>query len=276
MDQIVEGFLRALPGRVHYLAEVRAIQIRPECVVVTYLDRRSGREHRMTADACISNIPLPLLSEILDEDGSNVSAPFRDAVGQLQLGPACKVGWQANRRFWELDDQIYGGISWIDHPIIQIWYPSHDYFTERGTFVGAYSFADAALLMSELSPAERLLLAREGGARLHSAIADDAIVPEALGISVAWGNVPYQRGAYAAWTDTEEQRAAYERLLAPDTPDNPRLWIVGDQVASLGPWQEGAMMSAEWVAQQVTGAIPSKAPEVFRAPQARYLVNRFP
>jgi len=277
MDQIVQGFLRALPGRVQYGAEVEAISIRPEAVHVTYRDRRRGQRHRISADACVSNIPLPLLRDVIAGSDSNVSADFRDAVGQLDLNPGCKIGWQANRRFWETENHIYGGMSWIDHPIIQMWYPSNDYSSRLGTIVGAYTFGDSAIAMGQMSPVDRLQLAREGGARLHPEIADGAIVPEALGISIAWQNHPWQGGgAFPGWRETEHQRQAYERLLAPDTPENPRLWIVGDQVASLGAWQEGAMMSAEWVAQQVSGAIPSKAPEIFRAPAARCMVDSLP
>jgi monoamine oxidase len=275
MDQIVAGFLRALRGRVliQYAAQVKAISIRPHDVRVTYLDSRSGLEQQIEADACISNIPLPLLRGILAGGESNVSAEFRDAVAAMDFNPGCKVGWQANRRFWELDDQIYGGMSFIDHPIIQMWYPSNDYSSKKGAIVGAYTFGEVARAMGEMSLVERLALTREGGEKLHPQIADPTIVPPVLGISVAWQNVPWQRGAFPGWTDTQAHRQAYQRLLAPDQPDNPRLWLVGDQVGSLGAWQEGAMMSAEWVAQQVTGAIPSRAPEIFRAPESRQMLS---
>ena len=35
-----------------------------------------------------------------------------------------KVGLQFARRCWEEDEAIYGGISWTNLPIRQIWYPS--------------------------------------------------------------------------------------------------------------------------------------------------------
>ena len=278
MDQIVQGFLRApaLRNRVRFQAEVKSISIRQDEVRVTYNDLNGGGTRHMKADACVSNIPLPLLEGIIADGDSNVSPGFREAVGQMSFSPSVKIGWQANQRFWEHEDQIYGGISWLDHPITQMWYPSNDYFSRRGTVLGSYTFGDVASVLGEMTLSERLAAAREGGALLHPQFNDHKMVPQSRGLSVAWQNVPYQRGAFPHWEDTPVQRDAYQRLLAADQPGNPRLWVVGDQVASLGAWQEGAMMSAEWVAQQVTGAIPSESPQILRVPEARYLIDSLP
>lgn len=54
-------------------------------------------------------------------------------------------GERANKCFWEDDrNTMYGGISWTDHNITQIWYPSNDYFSSRGTLTGAYNFGKNA------------------------------------------------------------------------------------------------------------------------------------
>ena len=61
---------------------------------------------------------------------------------------------------------------------------------------------------------------------------------------------------------------AYARLLAPDR----RFHLVGDQVSTLPGWQEGAMMSAEHVVEQIGGRRPRTVPEIRRAPNTRRLV----
>ena len=50
-----------------------------------------------------------------------------------------KVGLQFKRRFWEEDEQIYGGITYTDLPIGQISYPSSGFFGDgKGVLLGAY------------------------------------------------------------------------------------------------------------------------------------------
>ena len=93
-------------------------------------------------------------------------AQFRTDKVDPKLFLACttKVGWQADRSLWQgsgFHDQfdktinqsvqqvkpsevgvvpIYGGISWTDHPIKQIWYPSTAFHDQKGVLTGAYNF----------------------------------------------------------------------------------------------------------------------------------------
>ena len=39
---------------------------------------------------------------------------------------------------------IFGGISWTDNEIAQIWYPSDAYHDEKGILTGAYNFSSTA------------------------------------------------------------------------------------------------------------------------------------
>ena len=213
-------------------------------VKVTY----NGTE-TMDVDFCVSNIPLTVLKDI-DLDG--FSPTFHDAIRRGAFSNACKVGWQANKRFWELKDYIFGGISWIEHPITQMWYPSNDYFSDKGVLTGAYNYARTARDFGRLPLPARLDKAYEGGRLLHEQAFEPGgnVVPKDLGISIAWQNVPYQKGCSAVWNSMSDQdEADFERLLAPDL--NNRFYIVGDQVSSLPGWQEGALMSAEHVFDQI-------------------------
>lgn len=258
MDQIVEGFLRKVGELIDYKAVVTKIGLVDDGVEVTYRDRR-GRERRERADYCISNIPMPVLKGI---SAPSFSKEFSDAIAQVHFTNGCKVGWQANKRFWENDDnQIFGGISWTDHIIAQMWYPSNDYFSKKGTMTGAYipgahraygerPVVDDARTFGRLSLADRLQAAREGGMRLHPEIGDDRVVPLSRGVSIAWQHVPFQRGQAADYDPKDaKDRAAYARLLEPEG----RFLVVGDQVSPLPGWQEGAIMSALHAIEHVSG-----------------------
>lgn len=262
MDRIVEGFKRQVGNLISYGSEVTAIRISEGGVEVEYTER--GRRATASADWCLSSIPLPLLQKI----PANFSEDFKKAVDHGRFDPTCKVGWQANERFWESDKyEIYGGISYIDDTITQMWYPSNDYFTKNGTLTGAYNYTKNAVALGKMKLADRLRLAREQGKRLHPEIGDPRIVPEELGLSIAWQNVPFQRGGWANWSPEDDE--AYERLLAPDR----RFHVLGDQVSTLPGWQEGAMMSAEHVVEQIGGIRPLTVPDVKQAPNTRRLVQ---
>lgn len=267
MDQIVEGFKRKIGGLIDYQSEVKEIRLLPDGIEVHSVNRFSGARSQFRADWCLSNIPLPLLQKI----PANFSPDFKWAVDQARFDPTCKVGWQANERFWESDKyQIYGGISYINDTITQIWYPSEGYFSSRGTLTGAYNYEKSAVKLGAMGLQERLGLAREQATRLHPEFASREIVPEELGLSIAWHNIPFQRGGWANWSaDSATDSKAYARLLAPDG----RFHVVGDQVSTLPGWQEGAMMSAEHVVEQIGGIRPLTVPQIKRAPHTRRLVQ---
>ena len=271
MDQIVEGFKRKVGQLIKYQCEVVDIRLQETGVEVTYRNRATGARTTTKADHCVSNIPLPVLSGI----PSDLSPEYKGAIKLGKFAKTCKVGWQANRRFWETNDEIYGGISYIDDVITQMWYPSNDYFTKRGTLTGAYNYDAAAEELGAMTLPKRLEAARKGAIRLHPEFQDDHLVPQSLGLSIAWHNVPYQLGGWVDWGSTEADDQAYARLLAPDH----RFYIVGDQVSTLPGWQEGAMMSAQHVLSQITRVQPkllgAAAPTAQRphAPSSRRLVQ---
>ncbi len=82
--------------------------------------------------------------------------------------PAVKIAFQAERRFWELDEAIYGGISWTARDITQVWYPSAGIHQRKGILVGAYIWSeDLGDKFAAMPPADRLAAALADGERLH-------------------------------------------------------------------------------------------------------------
>jgi monoamine oxidase len=97
MDKIVDGFVNKVGKLIQYNTEVLNIDTSAKGVTVTVRDRKTGKRSNMNADYCISNIPLPILSKIKN----NFSDDFAKAVETCVYDPTCKLGWQANERFWE-------------------------------------------------------------------------------------------------------------------------------------------------------------------------------
>jgi monoamine oxidase len=267
MDKIVDAFTRRLRGRIVHNTVVTRIELVQDGVRVTSV--RNGKITTEQADHCLSNIPLPLLHTAVELRG--FSRTFLDAIGMIPFAPACKVGWQANQRFWESDTyQIYGGISWTDDLIYQLWYPSHGFFGEKGTLTGCYDYDKAAFVFGDMSFSQRLAQARDEAMRLHPEFADRSLVPEEAGVSIAWHKVPHQAGGWAYWDPgNPEQLGAYSTLLAPEG----RFHVIGDQVSSLPAWQEGALMSAEYVVRQLLGLERSFPPAILSVPDSRALAT---
>ncbi|MFI9274345.1 flavin monoamine oxidase family protein [Kitasatospora sp. NPDC052896] len=276
MDKIVDALAREAKkagAKIKLGAVVTGIEIDPDGVGgvrVSY--RQNEKDHHTTPVYCVSNIPIPVLKGI---KRSGFSKEFEAALKVVEFEKTCKVGWQANRRFWEGDlDQagdsegIYGGISWTGHNITQLWYPSNDFFSDKGTLTGAYNFAKAADDLGRMTPKKRLELARKGAVELHPEFEDRKLVPDDKGVTIAWHKVPFQLGGWADWKPAEPSHLrAYKQLLQPEGLDE-CFYVTGDQVSPLPGWQEGAMMSAHYVAQQIYGIMPLSVPEVVAVPDS--------
>src|SRR6185295_18669152 len=117
-------------------------------------------------------------------------------------------------------DRLFGGISWIDHPVTQVWYPSSGFFSKgRAVLTGTYNYDSSikktAEIFGNLSLDERLEEALRGGERLHPRFRE--FVPKSGGLSIAWQQVPFLEGGWADWDrNSEAHKKAYARLLFPD------------------------------------------------------------
>jgi monoamine oxidase len=233
MDRIVAAFQGRLSGAIRYGAEVREIRREGEGVRVVYRDRRTGATRAVAGDFCVCTIPLPVLSGIR----ADFSPEMRTAIATPAYAKVVKIAFQANRRFWEEDDQIYGGVSWTEQDITQVWYPSTGFHGKQGVLIGAYIWSDdIAERVGALPPSERLGIAVRNGERLHERYAEHL----AHGISVAWHRVPENLGAWASWT-SETRKSAYETLCRADGPFH----LAGEHLSYVTGWQEGAVLSAQ-------------------------------
>jgi monoamine oxidase len=179
-------------------------------------------------------VTLPL--SVLRDLPADFAPPVRAAIAAADYVPAAKAAFQAERRFWELDSNIYGGISWTSRDITQVWYPTAGLQQPKGILVGAYIWSEDAGRAFAAKPPER---------RLADTLSDLAVLhpgaPRWLGrgVSVAWSKVPFSRGAWAEWS-AEARQTHYKPLLQPDGP----FLFAGEHLSWLNGWQEGAVRSA--------------------------------
>jgi len=245
MDMIVKGLLdAAIPGG----RTVRDLVV-TESPVAEVMNTDTGVAVRHAngleeASFCISTMAPSRLARV----ANNFRPAYVDALGRIEDAPAFKLGWQATRRFWEEDDQIYGGISWTDHPITQIWYPSNEFFGETGVLTGAYNNGATAERFGTLSHPERVALALEGGEKLHPGFSGWVHRDRAL--SIAWQNMPHFPGG---WQNNPPGRDpdAYARLTVPEG----NVLLAGDFLSYWWGWKEGAIRSADLAVEAIVARV---------------------
>ena len=239
MGRIGEAFGRELVGTITYGAEVRALHRTRNGARIVWRDGRTGRERAIEAPLVVVTIPLPVLRTI----PADFSPDIRAAIEAVDYVPAVKVAFQAERRFWELDDAIYGGISWTTRDITQVWYPSAGIHQRKGILVGAYIWSDdIGEKFTAMSPAARIEAALDDGERLHP----NGRRHLTKGVSVAWKNIPFSGSAWAEWS-RDARAAHYAPLLKGDGP----FLFAGEHMSYINGWQEGAVRSAHYSLKQI-------------------------
>ena len=204
--------------------------------------RVQGQIKRIEADYVVLTIPLPVLRRV----DHNLSPGIRAAAEQVPYLDTSKVALEFNRRFWEEDDGVFGGISKTNMDITQIFYPSYGYLGKSGVLVGCYNFHQRAKKVGDLPPAERVELALDQGSRIHPQYRQEL----KSAFTVAWQRVPFTEGGWATYT--EEQRTAhYPALLEPDG----RVYLAGEHASGLNAWMAGALVSARTVVEHLLNRI---------------------
>jgi monoamine oxidase len=188
----------------------------------------------------ICTLPLSVLCSI----DADFSPAVKNAIakGASYYVPAVKVAFQSNRRWWEADHNLYGGISWTAQDITQIWYPSHGFHEKKGIIIGAYIWDDIGLTFAPKSPAARVRAAVKSGERLHPGYA--SLVGR--GASVAWPNIPFSKGGWCEWPDAE-RKGSYAVLVAGEGP----FYFAGEHMSYIPGWVEGAVQSAHYTVHRI-------------------------
>ncbi len=198
-------------------------------VEIAYLDKATGQTKLVAADYCLCTVPFSVLSKIPSDFSPDRKAAMKKAVYEN----AIKIAFQSPR-FWERENQIYGGLSLTDRDTFITWYPSSGFHSPEGIIVAGYSFGDQATHFGAQSFADRVAYAKGTVERLHPGRSDLLKSP----IAIEWGKVPYNYGI--ACPLDEQDPAAYKLFSDADGP----FYFAGEHLSHVGAWQQGAIVSA--------------------------------
>ncbi|HEX4815509.1 MAG TPA: flavin monoamine oxidase family protein [Nonomuraea sp.] len=232
MDAIVARLTEAVGAdRIRTGAKVTRITTLQDGVEVTW----DGGA--MKADYCIATLPPHVLARIPHNLGPEVTAALRRPA-PIAAG---KIGLEYGRRWWELEDRIYGGVTETDLDITHIWYPSHDYHAEHGVLVGYYNTDRDAELYAALTPDDRRRRALTQGKKIHGEKYRQNLLSS---VSIAWERQPHIQGGWVRWPDFDSSFTLLQRPAG-------RVYFAGDWLTHLIAWQAGAMESARGVVTQL-------------------------
>ncbi len=231
MDQIPKAFERALgPRRIAFNADVRSVHQSDTGVEVIYVDTKTGKSIRTTADYVVACLPLPVLAGV----DINFSPAMMNAVRTTPYSDSAKMGLAMKRRFWEEDDKIFGGHLYSNLPVGDVAYPSWGYWGNKGVMLGFYGNGQMSGLVNK-PVKDRIEHVVTHVSKVHPQIRTEF----ETAYCTFWEKTPYSLGAFAGGGGNGNN----ERLAALGKPDG-RIFLGCAAVSGNGGWQEGAVAAA--------------------------------
>ena len=167
------AFQRAIGAeRFTFNAEVESVHQTDAQVEVIYLDTRSGRKTRVVADYVVACLPLSVLADV----DISLSPEMMQAVRATTYSDSAKLGLAMKRRFWEEDDQIFGGHLYSNLPLGELSYPSSDYFSRKGVLLGLYANTTVGGLINQPVKARVEHVTSSESNKLYQAVQDETRV----------------------------------------------------------------------------------------------------
>jgi monoamine oxidase len=233
MGMIGKAFAKQVAGLITYDAKVTKLVQDASGVTATYADTKTGAVSTAKADFCVCTIPLTVLSQI----ETNLSDRKQAAIAAVPYSGSVKVGLEMRRRFWEEDQDIFGGHSFTNQEIGLISYPNSGFLSEGpAVLLGAFAYGAGGYRLGGLTPEERIEAALAQGSVFHP----NAYRREFLsGASVAWSRVPWVMGCCARWNE-DTRREHYQTLVALED----RIVLAGEHASYVGCWMEGSLLSS--------------------------------
>ena len=170
------------------------------------------------------------------------SRPKQRAIRQLHYDASAKIFMQFRRRFWEEDENIFGGGTHTDLPLRAVYYPDHGRETGRGVLLASYTWGEDAQRWGSLSPADRIQQALENLIQIHPQAEREFEV----GASYMWHDDEFAGGAFALF-DPEQQTTLYPYIVAPEG----RVHFAGEHASLEHAWIQGAIESGLRAAQEI-------------------------
>lgn len=218
-------------------------------VAAVFRNRKvNGAEEREEGDFLICTLPCPVLGRI---ETPGFSGEKMRALRQVIYDSSTKVLAITQRRFWEVDDGIYGGGTFTDLPTATTYYPADNaqardpaVSTRPSVFLASYSWGQQARRLGALEASAQRDVVMTHLSKVHPQIAEPGMV--ARTVAWSWDRHPWSGGAFA-WFNPGQHSALHRHLLEPEG----RIHFAGEHASLAHTWMQGALESALRVVKDV-------------------------
>ena len=241
-DRLPFALASALSFKPRMGCEVVAIEQDPLRRRAAAIYRERGKLGRVEGDAVLCTLPFPVLTRL--QIDRTFSGPKQRAIRELSYDSSTKVLALTARRFWEVDDGIFGGGTYTDLPTGITYYPADNaeardpaVSARPAVMLASYTWGQPARRLALLPHHERAALALGHLTRVHAQLADPQTVRRTA--SWSWDNHPWSGGAFA-WFMPGQHSALYRHAVAPEG----RVFFAGEHASLTHTWIQGALESA--------------------------------
>jgi monoamine oxidase len=251
-DMLPRAFAANLKNKPRMGCKVVRLEQTSAGATAYYIDGPGRPVQRADGDVLLVTVPLGVLSKI--QLNPAFSPAKMRAIRQVTYDSSTKVLAQAGRRFWEMDEGIYGGGTFTDLPTGITYYPSDNAAARNprvsegpGVFLASYTWGQSARRLAALSPEERERVTLESMARIHPQVNEFGTIRQT--VSWSWDNHANSCGAFA-WMSPGQHETLYPDLIAPER----RIFMAGEHASLTTTWMQGAFESALRAVQQIETA----------------------
>jgi monoamine oxidase len=241
-DRLATAFVDRLASKPRMGCEVIGLEQDPRRRRAVAIYREGKAVQRAEGDFVLCTLPFPVLSRLrIDEV---FSGPKQRAIRNLGYDSSTKVLAVTARRFWEIDDGIFGGGTYTDLPTGITYYPADnaaardpELSRRPAVMLASYTWGQPARRLAALGPRERESLALEHLSRVHPQLRQARTVTRTA--SWSWDNHPWSSGAFA-WFMPGQHSAFYRDVIVPEG----RVHFAGEHASLSHTWIQGAFESA--------------------------------
>lgn len=239
-DRLPSALADKLESKPRTGCEVIQIERYDESQRAAAVYREGNTLKREEGDFVLCTIPFPVLSQIETPFSGNKQRAIRD----LSYDSATKVLAVARDRFWEVDDDIYGGSTLTDLPLATIHYPSDNAQVKdpkvsisSAILTASYAMGSQARRLAYLSPRERHKLVQQNLRKVHPQVSQEGTIQQLE--SWSWDNHRWSLGAWS-FMKPYQHTSLYEHIVSPEG----RIYFAGEHTSTNPAWMQSAVESS--------------------------------
>jgi tryptophan oxidase StaO len=246
MDQLTNSLAAAVQGKISCNQEVVSLHVLEDGVDLSWLE--GGVLHTRHCDYVLCTIPFSILRRM---NLSGFDSEKLETIHKTIYWPATKILLNCQRPFWK-EKGIFGGASFSDEGIRQIYYPSvNNNSSNNNVLLASYTIGHNAKQLDKMSEKDLYAYTIKSLSKLHPEINMQGMLLDK--ITMAWGNHKWSMGACSVPWNYGRKHGSYSYTSDISRPQN-TLFFAGEHCSNHPAWIQGSIESALQAVHNIVGA----------------------